>query len=256
MRALLTRGQFLLMRAIGMRKLREDLDARSDAARAELAARLDTLLAEIAFRGGPSGDQADRPNPRLEALGNQMSQQGKADTERGDTIQDMLRDLRAEVGELRKSASRIGGQLSAQGQADTERGDTVQNALADLRAAVSELHAEQRRQATSNPERGAGVEQALGEIRVEISSLRADLARENEVLLDRADLLGAVSGLHAELRQQATSNLERGAGVEQALGEIRVEISRMRADLARENEVLLDRIDGGGVSQSRPAPAS
>lgn len=152
MRALLTRGQFLLMRAIGMRKLREDLDAKSDAARADLVARLDTLLAEIASRGGPSGGQADWLDPRLEALGNQMSQQGKA---------------------------------------DTERGDTIQNALADLRAAVSELHAEQRRQATSNPERGAGVEQALGEIRVEISSLRADLARENEVLLDRIDGGGA-----------------------------------------------------------------
>ena len=217
MRALLTRGQLLLMRAIGMRKLREGLDARSDAALADLAGRLDMLLAEIAFRGGPSGDPADWPNSRLEALGNQMSQQGKA---------------------------------------DTERGDTIQKALADLRAAVSELHAELNRQATSSPEQGAGVGQALGEIRVEISSLRADLARENKVLLDRADLLGALSELRAELRRQATSNLERGAGVEQALGEIRVEMSSMRADLARENEVLLDRIDGGGASQGCHARAS
>ena len=158
MRALLTRGQLLLMRAIGMRKLREGLDARSDAALADLAGRLDMLLAEIAFRGGPSGDPADWPNSRLEALGNQMSQQGKA---------------------------------------DTERGDTIQKALADLRAAVSELHAELNRQATSSPEQGAGVGQALGEIRVEMSSMRADLARENEVLLDRIDGGGASQGCHA-----------------------------------------------------------
>lgn len=99
--------QSLIMRAVGFRKLRQALDSKSDAMHGDLAVRLDRLS-------------------------DQLSSQGQADTERGDTVGNTLAELRMVLGQLTD-------QMSRQGQADTERGDTVHNNLVDLRAMLGEL---------------------------------------------------------------------------------------------------------------------
>jgi chromosome segregation ATPase len=156
MRNWLVRAQLGLMRAVGLRKLRRDLDAKSDAVQASVVAGLEALREESAeWRRSLAG--------RMERL------------ERA-------------AGGLQADVSGLRSDVWGQGKSDTERGETVQNSVGDLRAAVSDLRAELgRQQAKLSLERSAAVEQALGDLRAEISSLRADLAWENEVLRDRAD---------------------------------------------------------------------
>ncbi len=132
MKALVTRAQLLLMRAIGMRKLRDDLDAKSQAAQADLAVRLDKLSTEIASREALDGGEVAVLLSRLDALNDQLSQQGQSNTERGDTDQNMLREIKSEIEVLRRSI---------------DAADSLAPALGELRAEISSLRADFAREA-------------------------------------------------------------------------------------------------------------
>lgn len=127
MRGLLTGVQSLLMRGIGMRKLGDALDAKSDATQAGILSRFDALQASLADRDRALGDRLDVLGRRLDALGAQLSDQGQADTERGEDIQNTLRDLRTGLDQVQHQIGRSG-----------QSGQT----LADLRAEIAGLRAD------------------------------------------------------------------------------------------------------------------
>ncbi len=172
MRGLLARAQHGLMRGLGMRKLREALDAKSDATQADLLWRLDILQAALTERDRVVSDRLDILNEGLGRLSNELSSQGQSATERGDTDQATLRGIRIMLDVVQNHVSRRGG--SAQ-------------TLGELRAEISGLRADFALQAEVLMDhlgsRG-GSAQTLGELRAEISGLRADFALQAEVLMD------------------------------------------------------------------------
>lgn len=128
MRGFLAHLQRLLMRAIGLRKLEASLGARCDGARADLAARLDAVLAEVAHHRAIGANEASR---RFDALQSQLSSQGQADTERGDTAQNMMRDLGNQIDSLKLSLG------------DAE---IITQAIGDLRGEIASLRADLARE--------------------------------------------------------------------------------------------------------------
>ena len=133
--------QSVVMRGIGVRKLEHALDLKSNAIHGDLATRLDAMRAEAIERDRLATERLDALQRRVEEVGGQLSQQGRADTERGDTVQNMLGDLRAAIGDLRASVS---------------RGDDVVLALGDLRAEMSALRADVAREFERLDERPTG----------------------------------------------------------------------------------------------------
>jgi len=146
MRDWLTRRQLDLMRVIGMRKLREAIEAKSDTVQADLMSRLDALR----------GEMADRDRALDRCL---------------DSIQRGLGEQQLTLGTL---MSDEGGR----GQFAYERGEALDARVAQIEGLLAKLVASVRADV---------LERALGDIRVEMSSLRADFAREAEMMSERGD---------------------------------------------------------------------
>ena len=110
------------MRIIGLRAQEHAIVARTEAVNAEFASRLDATRAELA----ECLRRIEQTRDGVEVLGRQLSEMGRYDTERGDTVQNMINSLGADILELKRM---VGSKEDAAYAISELRGD-----LAKLRA--------------------------------------------------------------------------------------------------------------------------
>lgn len=227
MRTWLLRLQFGLMRFLGIRRLGDVIGSKHDAFHADLAARFEALRMDIVERDRSThqslvdlghlvaGVQAD-----LSALRAEEGGRGRSATERGDTLDVNILQLRQAMTEL--------ASLRGKDSLGQDLTDMVLQSIADVRVEMSSMRADMAREMeTLNDGVGSTAKSMAdtfahiaGEIRVEVSSMRADMARDMEIVLDG---IGAPPGLSAEASPSS-------------FGDIRMGVSSTQADVARGGE--------------------
>ncbi len=117
----------------------------------------------------------------------------------------------------------LGGEAAEWRHASTQRWEAVERLAADLQIAVATIRIELSGQGRSDTERGETVDNMLRDLRAAVSDMGANW---------------------------------NGKNLEQSLGDLRVELSGVRADLAREMEMMSDRIDALAGPGDRTALSS